>query len=49
MVTDKFPAAMKTFQWVGKKIPEKKDELLTLFSKTMTKAGSRGKGKSFCI
>lgn len=40
---------MKTCQWVGKKIPEKKDELLTLFSKTMTKVASRGKGKSFCI
>ena len=32
--TDKFPAVIKSFQWIGKKSPEMKDNILTLFNKT---------------
>ena len=32
--TDKFPAVVKSFPWVGKKSTEMKNEILTLFSKT---------------
>ena len=32
--TNKFPAAIKSCQWIGKKSSEVKDENLTLFSKT---------------
>ena len=29
--TDKFPAIIKSFQWIGKKSPEKRDKLKTTF------------------
>ena len=29
--TDKFPAIIKSFQWISKKSPEKKDKLKTTF------------------
>ena len=32
--TGKFPAVIKSFQWAGKKDPEMKNEILTLFRKT---------------
>ena len=29
--TDKFPAIIKSFQWIGKKSPENRDKLKTTF------------------